>query len=230
MAAPGKNVGQGGFWSAPQAQYSKQTHDLLKEMMKESRLTNCQQRQLDKALKHEGQLPLRVPPTSSVKQSKPKKVAPPSKILNPKNYKAGLRSRDTMEQQGAFVKPDYVPLRGVTRSAREKEKLANMMAYGEDIDRIPMQRVRKRLESPPPDPDRFEELQAEIEERQKFLGDMEALGKGENYRQIITTEISQKVREMELIDKKRSQQLEAMIKKQADEGKQDSGTPHANVS
>ena len=45
----------------------------------------------------------------------------------------------------------------VTRSAREKEKLANMMAYGEDIEKIPMQRVRKRLETPPPDPDRFDE-------------------------------------------------------------------------
>ena len=29
-----------------------------------------------------------------------------------RNYQGGLRSRDTMEAQGAFVKPDYVPPRG----------------------------------------------------------------------------------------------------------------------
>ncbi|XP_076461773.1 UPF0193 protein EVG1 homolog [Babylonia areolata] len=231
MAAPGgKNVTQGGFWSAPQAQYSKQTHDLLKEMMKESKLTNFQQRQLDKTLRGGGQLPLRVPPTSSVQQAKPKKQPPPSKTLNPKNYSGGLRSRDTMEAQGAFVKPDYVPPRGITRSAREKEKLANIMAYGEDVEKIPLERVRKRLETPPPEPDRFDELQSEIEDRQKFLADMEALGQGENYRQIIATEISQKVREMEVIDKKRSQQLEEMMKKKAAQGQKKEGIPHATMS
>ena len=45
----------------------------------------------------------------------------------------------------------------VTRSAREKEKLANIMAYGEDVDKIPLERVRRRLATPPPDPDRFDE-------------------------------------------------------------------------
>jgi hypothetical protein len=45
----------------------------------------------------------------------------------------------------------------VTRSAREKEKLANIMAYGEDVEKIPISRVQKRLETPPPEPDRFEE-------------------------------------------------------------------------
>ncbi|KAL8597436.1 hypothetical protein ACOMHN_050934 [Nucella lapillus] len=231
MAAPGgKNTAPGGFWSAPQVQYSKQTHDLLKEMMKESKLTNFQQRQLDKTLKGGGQLPSRVPPTCSVKQTKPKKQPPPSKVLNPKNYAVGLRSKDTMEAQGAFVKSDYVPPRGITRSAREKEKLANIMAYGEDVDKIPLERVRRRLQTPPPEPDRFDELQSEIEERQKFLADMENLGKGEKYQQIIATEISQKVREMEIIDKKRSQQLEEMMKKKAAEGKKDEGIPHAIVS
>ena len=34
-------------------------------------------------------------------------------------------------------------------------------------------------------------VQGEIEDRQKFLADMEAMGKGEKYRQIIATEISQ---------------------------------------
>lgn len=52
-----------------------------------------------------------------------------------------------------------------TRSAREKEKLANIMAYGEDVPNIPMERVRKRLESPPPEPDRFDERKCLLPER-----------------------------------------------------------------
>ena len=47
----------------------------------------------------------------------------------------------------------------------------------------------------------------EIEERKEFLEEMEALGKGEEYRARIMTEISQRVRELETMDKQRSTQL-----------------------
>ncbi|XP_025111674.1 UPF0193 protein EVG1 homolog [Pomacea canaliculata] len=228
MAAPRSSVAQGGFWSTPQVKYSKETHDLLKEMMRESKLTNFQQRQVDRTLKDGGQLPLQLPPTSSIRRAKPPKLVTSSTILNPRNYSGGIRSRETMEAQGAFKKSDYVPPRYNTRSAREKEKLANIMAYGEDVPNIPMERVRKRLESPPPEPDRFDELQQEIEERQKFLSEMESLGRGEKYRNIIATEISQKIREMEIIDKKRSKELEDILKMQNKES-QSSGIPHATV-
>nr|KAG5713872.1 hypothetical protein BaRGS_024499 [Batillaria attramentaria] len=199
-------------------------------MMRESKLTNFQQRQLDKTLRGGGQLPLQCPPTSSVKQKQQKKQPKPSKIVNPRNTTGGIRTRDTMEAQGAFIKPEYVPPRGNTRSAREKEKLANIMAYGQDVDKVPLERVRKRLETPPPPPDRFDELQQEIEERQKFLADMETLGQGDKYRTIIATEISQKIREMEEIDMKRSKELEEAIKKQAQGGKTETSIPHATVS
>lgn len=223
-------MSHGGFWSAPQVQYSKQTHDLLKEMMKESKLTNFQQRQLDKTMNGGGTLPLRVPPTSSVREKKPQKQPAPRKIINPKNYSGGLRSRDTMVAQGAFIKQEYVPPRGITRSAREKEKLANIMAYGEDVQKIPMSRVRQRLESPPPEPDRFDELQLEIEDRQKFLAEMEALGQGDKYRTIIATEVSQKIREMEIIDKRRSRELEEMMRKDsAASKKEEKGIPEADI-
>ena len=50
----------------------------------------------------------------------------------------------------------FLPL-SVTRSAREKEKLANIMAYGEDQPKIPMKNIRVRLEPLSPLPDRFDE-------------------------------------------------------------------------
>ena len=43
----------------------------------------------------------------------------------------------------------------------------------------------------------------EIVERQEFLRDMEELGQDKNYRSKILTEISQRLRELELLDKER---------------------------
>ena len=50
-------------------------------------------------------------------------------------------------------------------------------------------------------------VQSEIEERKKFLQDMEKIGQGKDYRSIINTQISGLIREMEIIDKQRSEEL-----------------------
>jgi hypothetical protein len=55
--------------------------------------------------------------------------------------------------------------------------------------------------------DRFDEVLAEIEDRKQFMRDMEAVGQGQQYQNIIHTEISQKIRELELIDKQRCKEL-----------------------
>lgn len=50
----------------------------------------------------------------------------------------------------------------------------------------------------------------EIEERRQFLEDMVTLGKGHQYQHLINTEISQKIRELEEIDRKRSEELSTL--------------------
>ena len=50
-------------------------------------------------------------------------------------------------------------------------------------------------------------VQSEIEERKRFLANMEKIGQGKEYRAIISTQISGLIREMELIDKKRTEDL-----------------------
>ncbi|CAL1536661.1 unnamed protein product [Lymnaea stagnalis] len=206
--------GQGGFWNAPKVVYSKQTQTLLSEMMKESKLTNFQQRHLQQTLKGGGYLPTQVAPTSSKTENrKLKNKAPLPKVLNPKVYTGGVRTKSTMQAMGAFEKPEYVPARGAMRSIREKERLANIMAYGEDKPKVSAKHPPIEIESPAPR-DRFDELQSEIEDRQSFLKEMEAIGKGDKYRTIIATEISQLVREMELIDKKRSAQLQTLLEQE----------------
>ncbi|XP_060063482.1 UPF0193 protein EVG1 homolog [Ylistrum balloti] len=205
-------VAGGGFWSQPQVQYSKQTHDLLKGMMKESKLTNFQQRHLEKTLRGGGSLPANCPPTHSAQRKKAPVSAPaPSKVLNPRNYKTTIRTKEQMENMGAFEKPDYRPAYNkYVSKAKEKIRLANIMEFGTDIPPV-NKKKQVIVREPEPEVDRFEELQSEIEERRSFLREMEGLGKGAQFRPIIATEISQLIREMEVIDNKKSAELERLI-------------------
>ncbi|XP_016835089.1 UPF0193 protein EVG1 isoform X5 [Cricetulus griseus] len=89
---------------------------------------------------------------------------------------------------------------------KEKRRLQNIFANGKDIEE------RKRAphglqEDPAPELDRFEELVKEIQDRKEFLAAMEALGQGKQYRGMILAEISQKLQEMEEIDRSRSEKL-----------------------
>ena len=51
----------------------------------------------------------------------------------------------------------------------------------------------------------------QIHERKEFLNKMTALGKGKDYKTLIQTEISQRIREMEEIDRQRTQEANAAI-------------------
>ena len=62
-------VAKGGMFGTtnPQGGISKDTQELLKVMMKESRLTNFQQRKLKESVSGSKPLPTKVPPTNSYK-------------------------------------------------------------------------------------------------------------------------------------------------------------------
>ncbi|XP_033121547.1 UPF0193 protein EVG1 homolog [Anneissia japonica] len=206
---------EGGIWDSRTPAYSKETQDLLKVMMQESKLTSFQQRQLQNTLKNGSKLPLKCHPTSSAKPRQPvTKSVPASVKVDISGYQGGIRTRDEIEDSGAYERPKYLP--GPSRNLdKEKQRLQNFMAYGEDL-KITEKRKKEVLKIPEPKPsvDRFDELQEEIQERQNFLEEMEGLGKGKQYRTIIGTEISQKIREMEVIDKKRTQVLKKALEKE----------------
>ncbi|XP_074647672.1 UPF0193 protein EVG1 homolog [Tubulanus polymorphus] len=211
-------VEQGGFWNSPKVSYSQGTQQLLKEMMKESKLTNFQQRQLSSKMKNGETLPVQCNPTSSAQPHKRTPAKPrEQKILNPRSYSGGIRSLETIESSGAYEKPIYRPApKGPPMTDREKKRLGYLMAYGEDI---PSPRQLRRLKQGSdenesevkPNKDRFDELLEEIDDRRKFLSEMESVGQGPKYRPIVETEISQKIREMEVIDKKQTAELEKII-------------------
>ncbi|XP_072168283.1 UPF0193 protein EVG1-like [Diadema setosum] len=202
-----------GMWDTRTPAYSKETQDLLKVMMKESKLNNFQMRQLQKTVSAGGSLPTSCNPTTSARPAQPVQPVQPSARTNPRALRGTLRTKEDIEESGAYEREQYRG-GGVTKSLeKEKQRLQNMMAYGEDLPPITDQRKQELLRTPSPEPvrDRFSELEAEIEERREFLEDMKKLGKEKHYKTIISTEISQKIREMEVIDKQRTQQLKRAI-------------------
>ncbi|KAM4651765.1 UPF0193 protein EVG1 [Discoglossus pictus] len=198
----------GGFWhSAKPAQYSKETQDLLRAMMQESKLTNFQQRQIKERLQRGDSLPTQCHPSSSSKHQPPP-PAPTSQ--RPRGSlplgRPGLRLAERCMAGDAYSREKFRPQ--PTRDLnKEKYRLQNLMATGKeppDPSRAPPQEEEpEEME----ERDRFDELMTEIQERWEFLEEMEALGRGKEHRNIIRTEVSQKLREMEVIDKKRCAEL-----------------------
>lgn len=180
-------------------------------MMQESRLNNFQQRQINDRMKKGAALPLTCNPTSSSppSQPKPKAVQPGRTCLSSKPQR---RNADTCSSGENYTREMFRP--SATRDLeKEKRRLQNILATGQEEPKsqkptkVPLELSREE-EVPR---DRFQEVLEEIEERRQFLGEMTALGKGKNYQTLINTEISQKIRELEVIDKARSADLKARM-------------------
>ncbi|XP_072512166.1 UPF0193 protein EVG1 isoform X8 [Notamacropus eugenii] len=195
MAAKGKSgaVAKGtGFWHSRQSSYTPETCQLLKG----------------------GEaLPSYCNPVSSQKPM-PKRInslcLPP--ILAPRPH---LRPAEVCQATEAYTRDQFKP-RPCRDIEKEKERLQNIFANGkEGIEKKKKKPSVRQAELLPsdPEPDRFEELVKEVHERQEFLAEMEALGRGKQYRGIILTEISQKLREMEDIDQKRNEDLQKALPK-----------------
>ncbi|KAM7115124.1 UPF0193 protein EVG1 [Molossus nigricans] len=196
-----------GFWPCPkQATYTPGTCELLRAMMKESKLTKFQQRHIMDTMKRGGALPLYCSPTTSQRVLPSKQ--PASAICLPPilTARSRLRPASVCQANGAYSREQFKP-RATRDLEKEKRRLQNILATGKDKEERKRKPPPVQREDPAPELDRFEELVREIQERKEFLADMEALGQGRQYRGIILAEISQKLREMEDIDRQRSEEL-----------------------
>ena len=194
----------GSFGVHTKAQYSKETADMLKTMMNESKLTNFQQRTIKDSMKDGYCLPTRVNPhhskdgPSTRDKKKIKSTARPSR----------MKSKVTIDDEIANDETEpYRPPVPTYNSQKEKERLNDILVFGTDK---PFKRPKPVLAPPKPKKDRFDEVMEEIEERRRFLKEMESLGQGDQYKVSVETEISQYIREMEIIDKRRNSELQNM--------------------
>ncbi|XP_060044941.1 UPF0193 protein EVG1 isoform X2 [Erinaceus europaeus] len=189
--------------------YTAETRRLLGVMMKESKLTNFQQRHLLDTMNRGDALPLQCSPTASQRVLPPKQPAGAPAIHLPPILAARshLRPASMCQANGAYSREQFKP-RATRDLEKEKRRLQNIFATGKDTEEGKRKPPPLQQEEQPPQRDRFQELIQEVQERKEFLADMEALGQGRQYRGIILTEISQqKLQEMEDIDHKKNEEL-----------------------
>ena len=127
--------------------YSKETQDLLKLMMKESRLTNLQQRKIDQELKRSGQLPTgENAPKQYVSNRSGASANQASFGVNDRQFRnnkrinslmAGssisghqLRRQEAIAKSGAYDVERYRGRALPQSGDSKKEELSNLMAYG----------------------------------------------------------------------------------------------------
>ncbi|NXD95941.1 EVG1 protein, partial [Chaetorhynchus papuensis] len=123
-----------------------------------------------------------------------------------------LRPAKVCQAGDAYTREKFKPQ--PTRDLeKEKRRLQNILATGKDVEDEVEQMLIQKKEEEVAEPDRFEELMNEIQERREFLAEMEALGQGRKYQGIVLTEISQKLHEMEIIDKQRSEEMRKVMTK-----------------
>uniref|UniRef100_A0A8U8B8Q8 Uncharacterized protein n=1 Tax=Geospiza parvula TaxID=87175 RepID=A0A8U8B8Q8_GEOPR len=97
----------------------------------------------------------------------------------------------------------FFPLAFTGDLEKEKRRLQKILALGKDEAEDKVEQVS--FSYPP--------VMNEIQERREFLAEMEGLGQGKKYQGIVLTEISQKLHEMEIIDKKRSEEMRNIMTK-----------------
>lgn len=196
-----------GFCRCPkQTTYTPGTCELLRVMMKESKLTKFQQRHIMDTMKRGDGLPLYCSPTSSQRVLPSKQPASAVYLPPILATRSQLRPASMCQANGAYNREQFKP-RATRDLEKEKRRLQNIFATGKAKEERKKKPRAVHRKDPAPELDRFEELVKEIQERKEFLAEMEALGRARQYRGIILTEISQKLREMEDIDHQRSKEL-----------------------
>ncbi|XP_056443049.1 UPF0193 protein EVG1 isoform X2 [Gadus chalcogrammus] len=200
----------GGLWSCSRpATYSQETQKMLKVMMEESKLTNFQRRQITKSLTDGAALPPSLGPSSSA----PGPQQPEQKVTGTpqRDYVPSRRRSEQTCRSGDSYRRDAFRPRPTRDLEKEKSRLQSILATGKDETKPKPKPSRSEAQSPETmEKDGFQEVVDEIEERRQFLADMTALGQEKLYRNLINTEIAQKIRELELMDKTRSAALRDM--------------------
>ncbi|XP_066151920.1 UPF0193 protein EVG1 homolog isoform X2 [Euwallacea fornicatus] len=190
MEWPSKNVQQGGILHPAKATYSPETHQFLKVLMEESKLSMMQRKKVNYFLRNGEPLPTHCSWARN-RRSKMLEVT-----IRPGSSKK--RSRDDIVSSGAYEREPFRATCSIIDREREKEKLANKMAYNKDIV-VTKEKIMRKIESEEVkiDSNKFDQLVENIKEREQWLKEMEELGQGDKYRVIIEQQIQNKVREMQ---------------------------------
>lgn len=125
------------------------------------------------------------------------------------------RSAEMCRAEDSYIREKFRP--GPTRDLeKEKRRLQNILEMGKDAPTVPV--PQSPNSDVPEEMDPFQKILDEIEERRQFLEDMASLGQEQQYVNIINTEISQRIRELELMNKSSSLTTEGVTSERKEDG------------
>ncbi|XP_037546210.1 UPF0193 protein EVG1 [Nematolebias whitei] len=183
--------GSRGLWNNPRPQWSKEVQDMMRLRKEESKLTCFQRKPMNRNSKTSAQ----TPDPSSPSSSEPVRISLPRKTQR--------RSAESCRSGNGYEREKFRP--GPTRDLeKEKRRLQNILSTGKESTPEPLKPQKSTAGRGPEaseEVDRHQEVLNEIDERRQFLADVAALGQERPYVDIINTEISQKIRELELLDR-----------------------------
>ncbi len=171
---------------------SRETAKILEGMMKKSNLSALQKKTLRKTMLLGKTLPLEVSRAGSYKREQRRMTAKEYAQMPIKKYYARIRSKAEIDARERKTKVYYRPSGAGKNMQQEKERFARLMERnGKPEEAPPASRAAGAAPARPTVDDRAEELQREIEDRLEFLGEMDAIGKAGQYKNMIGFEIKQ---------------------------------------
>ncbi|XP_026814313.1 UPF0193 protein EVG1 homolog [Rhopalosiphum maidis] len=194
MAYRTKICNQGGIFNASRpSEYSSETRQFLNELIKESRLTTLQRKSLQGWLRSGGD-------SSSTISNRPVSGVSANPI---KRYRSTRpRTLKNIIESGAYEPEAYKPSSKQKNYNGEKEKLQSIMAYGKvtKLDPVAVVKVPNtpKTTNECTDEELINSVILEIEDREKFLSDMEDLGQGSKYNASIIHEICDRIKKLEV--------------------------------
>ncbi|XP_017138472.1 UPF0193 protein EVG1 homolog [Drosophila miranda] len=193
--APG---GAGAFHST-KVKYSKETSDLIRLLVKESKMSILMRKQIDESLRNGEPLPLPKPPRPNTNNDPDKETLA---ILD-RARNAKRKNLRQIEASGAYKTTYYRPPTD-NRMAGEKAKsqLQFTMAGTHLADPAVKPLRRPREEPLVTEEDIINELLDQINERAMWLTEMESLGQGKKYRPEIRDQIAERLHRIQALESK----------------------------
>ncbi|XP_025201115.1 UPF0193 protein EVG1 homolog [Melanaphis sacchari] len=194
MAYRTKICNQGGIFNASRpSEYSSETRKLFAELIKESRLTTLQRKSLQGWLRSgsDSLSTISNRPVSGVSENPIKRY----RSTKPRTLKDIIES-------GAYEPEAYKPSTRQKNYNGEKEKLQSIMAYGkvtklDPVAVVKVPNIPKTIDECT-DEELINSVILEIEDREKFLSDMDDLGQGSKYSASIIHEICDRIKKLEV--------------------------------
>ncbi|KAI8123412.1 putative UPF0193 protein EVG1 [Lucilia cuprina] len=202
---PSERIPQGGLFHTPKIEYSKETADLLKLLMKESKMTMLMRKQIDYHLRNGQPLPKPEPPRLNICRDPDKEAI---EILQ-RAHNAKRKSLSEIRASGAYDMPVYRPKPDDKLPSEKAKKLLQEAMSGLRLSETtlkPKRREKYKKEIKATTEDIIDELLQQINERAEWLAEMEELGEGKRYRDEIREQIAERLRQIKSLETKRKLQ------------------------